>query len=285
MGTLIDPQEERVLGALKRLRLTHLREILPAVSSQAAKEQWTYLESLDRIPGREVDAKQGKRIRMGLQIAHLPWARIIEGFDFASRPSADERLIRELSTGDFIAHGENVLIFGPPGVGESHLAIGPGHQVVEQGYTVRFTTATAPLAVPGKAEAEGDLGDKLTEYSQPRSLIIDELGYLPFERRSAHLSFPRVDRRYEKGSLSVTTNQRVAGWGNVFGEEVLARAILDRLLPHSHALLITGESDRLREERQSGLIPTRSAETEPERVDRDPEVRTEKEPGRGGKNR
>ncbi|HWT77293.1 MAG TPA: IS21-like element helper ATPase IstB [Candidatus Methylomirabilis sp.] len=285
---MVDPhdlQEERVFAALKRLQLTHLRDTLAAVLSQAAKEQWTYLEFLDQILGREVDAQQGKRIRMGMQIAHFPCVRTIEGFDFAFHPSADERLIRELSTGNFIAHGENVLIFGPPGVGKSHLAIGLGRKIVEQGHTVRFTTATALLSILGKAETEGGLSDKLTEYCKPRLLIIDELGYLPFERRAAHLFFQLVNRRYEKGSLLVTTNQRVSEWGIVFGDEVLATAILDRLLHHSHTLLITGESYRLREKRKSGLIRSRLASTAPEKIHREPEVNTEKEPERGGKNR
>jgi DNA replication protein DnaC len=288
MGTLTDPhdpQEERLFSALKRLQLTHIRETLASVLSEAAKGQWTYLEFLDQILGREVDAKQGKRIRMGLQIAHFPCVRTIEGFDFSFQPSADERLIRELSTGNFIAHGENVLMFGPPGVGKSHLAIGLGRKVVEQGHTVRFTTATALLAVLGKAESEGNLGDKLTEYSKPRLLIIDELGYLPFERRAAHLFFQLVNRRYEKGSLLVTTNQRVSEWGIVFGDEVLATAILDRLLHHSHTLLITGESYRLREKRKSGLIRSRLANTDPEMINREPEGKTEKEAGKGVKNR
>src|SRR5262249_45361952 len=102
--------------------------------------------------------------------------------------------------------------------------------------------------------SEGNLAEKLIEFSKARLLIIDELGYLPFERRAAHLFFQLVNRRYEKGSLLVTTNQRVSEWGMVFGDEVLATAILDRLLHHSHTLLITGESYRLREKRKSGLI-------------------------------
>jgi DNA replication protein DnaC len=285
LNDLNDPREERVFAALKRLQLPHLRETIASVLSQAAKEQWTYMEFLDQILGREVDAKQGKRIRMGLQIAHFPCVRTIEGFDFSFQPSADERLIRELSTGNFIAHGENVLMFGPPGVGKSHLAIGLGRKVVEQGHTVRFSTATALLAILGKAESEGNLSEKLTEYSKPRLLIIDELGYLPFERRAAHLFFQLVNRRYEKGSLLVTTNQRVSEWGIVFGDEVLATAILDRLLHHSHTFLITGESYRLREKRKSGLIRSRLANTNPDQTQREPEVKTEKEPGKGAKNR
>ena len=280
-----DPQEQRILAALKRLQLTHLRETLAAVLSEAAKEEWTYLEFLDQILWREVDAKQGKRVRMGMQIAHFPCVRTIEGFDFTFQPSADERLVRELSTGNFIAHGENVLIFGPPGVGKSHLAIGLGRKIVEQGHTVRFTTATALLASLGKAETEGGLSDKLTEFCKPRLLIIDELGYLPFERRAAHLFFQLVNRRYEKGSLLVTTNQRVSEWGIVFGDEVLATAILDRLLHHSHTLLITGESYRLREKRKSGLIRSRLATAEPMEAYREPEVNIENGQRKGGKSR
>jgi DNA replication protein DnaC len=285
MGPLIDPREERVFAALKRLQLTHTRDTLASVLSEAAKQQWTYLEFLEQVMGREVEAKQGKRTRMGMQIAHFPCARTIEGFDFAFQPSADERLIRELSTGNFIAHGENVLIFGPPGVGKSHLAIGLGRKAVEQGHSVRFTTATAMLAVLGKAESDGNLGDKLTEYSKPRLLIIDELGYLPFERQSAHLFFQLVNRRYERGSLLVTTNQRISDWGSVFGDEVLATAILDRLLHHSHTLLITGESYRLREKRRSGLIRSRLAESDGESGHREAERKSGPEPGRAGMSR
>src|SRR5262249_5394134 len=124
MDTLIDPQEDRVFTALKRLPLPRLRETLPAVLSEAAKEQWTYLEFLEQILRREVDAKKSKRVRMAMRIAHFPCVRTIEEFDFSFQPSVDERLVGELSTDNFIANGDNVLIFGPPGVGKTHLAIG-----------------------------------------------------------------------------------------------------------------------------------------------------------------
>ena len=138
-------------------------------------------------------------------------------------------------------------------MGKTHLAIALGRAIVEAGHSGLFTSATALLAALAKAETEGQLADRLLFYSKPKLLIIDELGYLPFERRSAHLFFQLVARRYERGSMLVTTNQLVTQWGTVFGDEVLA-AILDRLLHHSHTLIIQGESYRLRQKKKAGLL-------------------------------
>jgi len=249
-----DPIEARVLEHLGRLRLTATREALPALLMEAAREKWTYLDFIDQLTRREVESRQDKRVRMGMTIAHFPTVRTLEGFDFAAQPSVDERLVRELATGSFVAHGTNVLLFGAPGLGEAHLAIGLGRRVVELGHTVLFTTATGLLSVLSKAESEGRLEEKLINYIKPRLLIVDELGYLPFERRAAHLFFQLVNRRHERGSMLITTDRRVSDWGAMFGDEVLATAILDRLLHHSETLMITGESYRLREKRRSGLF-------------------------------
>lgn len=251
-----DPVEERVLDRLGRLRLTTTRETLSALVTEAAREKWTYLDFIDQLTRREVESKQDKRVRMGMTIAHFPMVRTLEGFDFAAQPSVDERLVRELGTGSFVSHGTNVLLFGAPGLGKTHLAIGLGRRLVELGHTVLFTSATGLLTVLSKAESEGRLEEKLINYVKPRLLIVDELGYLPFERRAAHLFFQLVNRRYERGSMMITTNQRVGEWGTMFGDEVLATAILDRLLHHSETLMIKGESYRLREKRKSGLFRT-----------------------------
>lgn len=244
----------RVLEHLGRLRLGRIAEQLDALLSNAARGEPTYLDFLDAVLREEVEAKQRKRIAMGITIAHFPTVKTLGDFDFKFQPSVDQKLIRELAVSRYVANAENVLIFGPPGVGKTHLAIGLGRAAVEAGYSVLFTSAASLLGALSKAETEGQLADRLAFYTKPKLLIVDELGYLPFEKRSAHLFFQLVARRYEKGSMVITTNQLVTQWGGVFGDEVLAAAILDRLLHHSFTLMIQGESYRLKLKRRAGLL-------------------------------
>ena len=244
----------RVLDALLRLRMRHAAECLDSLLADGARHELTYLDFLDRVLAAEVESKQRKRVAMGIQIAHFPAAKTLEDFEFKFQPSIDAKLVRELATGRFVANAENVLLFGPPGVGKTHLAIGLGRACVEAGHSVLFTSATALLAALTKAESEGNLTEKLAYYAKPKLLVIDELGYLPFERRSANLFFQLVARRYERVSTLITTNQTVGQWGTVFGDDVIAAAILDRLLHHSHTMMITGDSYRLRQKKRSGLL-------------------------------
>jgi DNA replication protein DnaC len=248
------PQLERVTRYLTRLQLVATRDRLDTLLQQAAKEESSYLDFLDRLLGEEVTSKNEKRMKMGIQIAHFPLQRSLEDFDFALQPSIDRKLIRELETGRYLANGENVLLLGPPGVGKTHLAIGLGRRAIEVGATCLFVPATGLVAQLLRAESEGRLEERLSYFAKPKLLIIDEVGYLPFERQAANLLFQLVNRRYEKGSLMLTSNQPVGNWGEVFGDVVLATAILDRLLHHSQVITIKGDSYRLREKRKAGLL-------------------------------
>ena len=191
---------------------------------------------------------------MGLGIAKFPFVRTLDGFEFDAQPSLDPKQIRDLATCRWIANGDALLLLGPPGVGKTHLAVGLGREAVRLGFTVLFASATGLLTTLAKAHAEGRLEDRLAFYAKPKLLVIDELGYLPFERDAAHLFFQLVSRRYERGSLLVTSNRPVGEWGTTFGDPVVATAILDRLLHHSHVVTIRGDSYRLREKRRSGLL-------------------------------
>ena len=254
------PPTDRLDAMLTRLQLTGIRDQLDTLLDEAARAELSARETLALLCEREIARKDQRRIEMALKLAHFPYARDLAGFDFAAQPSVDQRQIRDLAAARFVANGENVLLLGPPGVGKTHLAIALGREAIVAGYAVAFVTATALVANLAKGHTSGRLDDALVTLVKPKLLIIDELGYLPLQPDAAHLFFQLVSRRYERGAMLITSNRNVSEWGSVFGDPVVATAILDRLLHHSHVITIRGDSYRLKEKRRSGLLPRKSAD-------------------------
>lgn len=257
-------QLERLGEHLRKLRLLKSGERLEALLQHAAANDVPYAEFLEQVLGEEVAAKTSKNVAMRTAMARFPFVKPLETFDFSYQPSIDKTQVLELASCHFIEHGDNVIILGPPGVGKTHMAVSLGLKAIQAGYRVLFTTAAHLIGALTKAMAEGRLDDKLKFYTTPRLLIIDEIGYLPIERQGANLFFQLISRRYERGPMILTSNQSFSAWGEVFGDRVIATAILDRLLHHAVTLNIRGNSYRLKEKLKAGLLrPLDNTEPQP----------------------
>jgi len=252
-GPLPDAPIERIRRHLVGLRMPRALETLDAVVEQLERGQIGAIEAIDTLLAEEFTVREGRRIKAALQMARLATIKTITGFDFSFQPSLDRNRIMALATLDFIDRHEVVHLIGQSGTGKSHLAIALGVEAIRAGRSVYFSPFADILDSLAKAEREGRLRERIRYLCRASLLIIDEIGYLTVGSAAGNLFFQLVNARYERGAMILTSNRGFSEWGEVFGDPVVATALLDRLLHHAVVVQIEGSSYRMRQ--HAALLP------------------------------
>ena len=236
----------RIRTTAVKLGLPHLAEALSQYVSRADEGKMGYLDFVDLVLAEELSVREDRRFRTGLRTSNLPHHKTLDDYDFSFQPDLDPRKVKDLATLSFVEAKANAALLGPPGVGKTHIAVGLAVAACRAGYSIYFTSLDDMVRNLKAAETAGRLTSKLGTYLRPGVLVVDEVGYQPLERAEANLVFQVISKRYEKGSIILTSNKTFSEWGQVFGDEVLATAILDRLLHHCDVIAINGPSYRLK---------------------------------------
>lgn len=238
---------ERLHSNLKILKLNRISTILDNYLERAEKNKHSLIDCLDFLIEEERIRQDEQSLGMRTNVAGFPFRKTFEQYDFSFQPSIDMETINDLKTARFIHNKENIILLGPPGVGKTHLAIAIGLEILKHKFSTYYINCHKLVTQLNRAQFENQLEAKLKKLSAYKLLIIDEIGYLPLDKQGANLFFQLISRRYEKNSTIITSNKTFSEWGDIFGDNIIASAILDRLLHHSVVININGKSFRLKD--------------------------------------
>jgi len=252
-GSMPENPVARIRHNLVGLRMPRALEALDAVIQQIERGQIGAIEAIDTLLAEEITMREGRRIRAALQMARLTTIKTLTGFDFSFQPSLDRNRIMALASLNFIDKHEVVHFIGQSGTGKSHLAIALGVEAIRAGRSVYFCALADIIDSLARADREGRLRERIRYLCRSQLLIIDEIGYVTLGAAAGNLFFQLVNARYERGAMILTSNRGFGEWGQVFGDPVIATALLDRLLHHAVVVHIEGSSYRMRQ--HADLLP------------------------------